>query len=78
MDYALDRRLPERVSRGGCTCLPGDGPASSPRNRSPTPATGSRPESAKAKIARELGCSRRVLYDALSAHGAYTPSGPMG
>jgi len=25
----------------------------------------------KAKIARELGCSRRVLYDVLSARGAY-------
>ncbi len=25
----------------------------------------------KAKIARDLGCSRRVLYDALSAQGAY-------
>ena len=25
----------------------------------------------KAKIARDLGCSRRVLYDALSATGAY-------
>jgi len=27
----------------------------------------------KAKVARDLGCSRRVLYDALSAQGAYTP-----
>lgn len=26
----------------------------------------------KAKIARDLGCSRRVLYDALAARGAYT------
>ena len=25
----------------------------------------------KAKITRDLGCSRRVLYDALSGHGAY-------
>ncbi len=25
----------------------------------------------KAKIARDLGCSRRVLYDALTGHGAY-------
>lgn len=25
----------------------------------------------KAKIARDLGCSRHVLYDALAAHGAY-------
>jgi len=27
----------------------------------------------KAKIARDLGCSRRVLYDALAARGAYGP-----
>ena len=27
----------------------------------------------KAKIARDLGCSRRVLYDALTGHGAYAP-----
>jgi DNA invertase Pin-like site-specific DNA recombinase len=27
----------------------------------------------KAKIARELGCSRRVLYDALSGSGVYCP-----
>lgn len=27
----------------------------------------------KAKVARDLGCSRRVLYDALSARGAYAP-----
>lgn len=29
----------------------------------------------KAKIARDLGCSRRVLYDALANHGAYATSG---
>lgn len=28
----------------------------------------------KAKVARDLGCSRRVLYDALAARGAYAPS----
>ncbi len=28
----------------------------------------------KAKIARDLGCSRRVLYDALTARGAYAAS----
>ena len=33
---------------------------------------------AKAKIARELGCSRRVLYDVLSARGAYAPSATVG
>jgi len=27
----------------------------------------------KTKIARDLSCSRRVLYDALTAHGAYAP-----
>lgn len=27
----------------------------------------------KAKIARDLGCSRRVLYDLLAARGAYAP-----
>ena len=26
----------------------------------------------KAKVARDLGCSRRVLYDVLSVRGAYT------
>jgi DNA invertase Pin-like site-specific DNA recombinase len=30
----------------------------------------------KAKVARDLGCSRRVLYDALAARGAYAPPGP--
>ncbi len=30
---------------------------------------------AKAKIARDLGCSRRVLYDALAGRGAYAPLG---
>jgi len=29
----------------------------------------------KAKVARDLGCSRRVLYDALTARGAYAPPG---
>lgn len=29
----------------------------------------------KAKIARDLGCSRRVLYDALAGRGAYAPRG---
>ena len=33
---------------------------------------------AKAKIARELGCSRRVLYDVLSARGAYAPPTTVG
>lgn len=28
----------------------------------------------KTKIARNLGCSRRVLYDALTARGAYAPA----
>jgi len=32
----------------------------------------------KAKIARELGCSRRVLYDVLSARGAYAPPTTVG
>ncbi len=33
----------------------------------------------KAKIARDLSCSRRVLYDALTARGAYvTPAGVTG
>jgi DNA-binding phage protein len=27
----------------------------------------------KAKVARDVGCSRRVLYDALNARGAYAP-----
>ena len=30
----------------------------------------------KAKIARELGCSRHVLYDALTGQGAYAPARP--
>ena len=29
----------------------------------------------KARIARDLGCSRRVLYDALTGAGAY--AGPL-
>jgi len=33
---------------------------------------------AKVKIARELGCSRRVLYDVLSARGAYAPPATVG
>lgn len=32
----------------------------------------------KAKIARDLGCSRRVLYDALTAQGAYAALGSEG
>lgn len=32
----------------------------------------------KAKIARDFGCSRRALYDALAERGAYTPAeGPL-
>ena len=30
----------------------------------------------KAKIARELGCSRSVLYDALAGRGAYASAPP--
>ena len=30
----------------------------------------------KAKIARDFGCSRRALYDALTAKGAYAPPPP--
>lgn len=31
---------------------------------------------AKAKIARDLGCSRRLLYDVLAGRGAYAPAVP--
>lgn len=30
----------------------------------------------KAKIARDLGCSRRLLYDVLASRGAYAPAVP--
>jgi len=61
---ATDDRLTVRAAEGG--------PASSPRNRSSTPGAGSR-GGPKAKVAREVGCSRRVLYDVLSAQGACAP-----
>ncbi len=32
----------------------------------------------KAKIARDLGCSRHALYDALTGRGAYAPARPTG